>query len=236
MSEPKTTLKQRAEARSRRGSGFIFMWVGAWGLLWLLSNHLELLSRDVSRVWFFLLLMLSAVAGAWLYRARGNDCEVCQFVDVRSQWKHCPGCGIDTDLPETDRKAAHRQNASTNIETLYRTDRGDTTRKRAKRWRLASLVSMAIFFVLVFGSMPFYFVGPNVEFFAANWYWFLIGGGLPFLAMQLANAIRGLRCIACNKKLGNDAQGFTIASTKPSKHRWLYCPRCAHPIDLPRLR
>lgn len=234
MSEKSTTLKQRAASRTRMAGWLWWSWVTASATVYVLREHLDLISTEVARVWLIVLLVVAWCGIGLLYRFRSNDCNVCEFPDIRSDWKHCPGCGIPTDLTDSERKNALRSRVALSIEDLYFANHVDTTRKRAKRWRFANVSSLVIFFVFVFGTMPLYFVGPNVGFFVANWHWFVIGGMVPFLAVQLANAVRGLRCVACNKRLGNEAQGFTIASSNPSQQRWSYCPHCAHPIDLPR--
>jgi hypothetical protein len=232
MSNQLTTLQQRARLRARRGVWFWWAWLAAFVALYVLRDHLELLSLDVSSVLVIVFLGLGVVGAIWLYLIRGNDCNVCEFIDVQSTWKFCPGCGIETRLSDAERQRVPRPKFVDSVGDLYRYEgRLTTTRRRAKRWRLANIVALLSFFVFVFGMFPLYFVGPWVNYLAPRWWWFMFSGMLPFIALQIATAVRGLRCVQCNAKLGVDAQTFVVASTKPGKHHWAFCPHCAHSLD-----
>lgn len=231
----RTSLKERAVVRRRRGAWLWWSWLASGAILYVLHEHLELVPPDVARIWVWLLIVLAAIGAAWLYKIRGNDCHACEFVDVQSDWKYCPGCGIATDLSDVERKNVPRPTRSSSIGALYRATRLDTTRKRAKRWRLANVIGLLSVFIFVFGMFPLYFVGPWVDILAPRWWWFMLGGMLPFLAVHIAALGYGLRCVQCNAKLGVNAREFSIASTTLGKHHWAFCPHCAHSLDAPYL-
>lgn len=232
MSNQDTSLRQRAELRARRGAWFFWSWLAAFVSFYAFGEHLEDLPLEVKRVAAIGFLVLNIIGAVWLYKIRGNDCGVCEFVDVQSYWKFCPGCGIETHLSDAERKLVSRPQVVNGVRDLYRSGvRETTTRARAKHWRLANVVAMLLFFVFVFGMTPLYFVGPWVSDLAPRWWWFMFGGMLPFIVLQIASAVRGLRCVQCNTKLGVHSREFSIASSTPGKHYWAFCPHCAHPLD-----
>jgi hypothetical protein len=222
--------KTRAETLEKR-TAFAFSTFLALNLVvYVLHEHANLISLNAARWAAGTAVVFLLVAGWRIRRSIDVQCKVCGFKTAQSKWKYCPGCATEIDQLLSSEIVERRKRwlADQTLGNLYASDTMRIDVRRSKRLMYAAL---AIFVLLVFLPMPFYFVGPFVEHLALHWYWFFFGGMVPFGLVSAWQKLRGVRCRNCRTRF-NDREQSEIAHGVP-KHgnHWRYCAYCAHPID-----
>jgi small-conductance mechanosensitive channel len=172
--------KARAETFERRLAAVFWSIWGVVAVVFASHEYLSLISIETARWVVGAAVVVLIVAGVRIRKSINVRCRVCDFKHARSKWKYCPGCATETDATLSADVIEHRKRWLFD-QTLGNLYAADTTRIHIRRAKRLQYVSMALFVMLVFIPMPFYFVGPFVQYLAPHWHWFMLSGIMPFV-------------------------------------------------------
>jgi hypothetical protein len=222
--------KARAETLERRLAVAFWSFWAVVAVAFASHEYLSLISIETARWIVGAAVVALIIAGVRIRKSINVRCRVCDFKHARSKWKYCPGCATETDATLSV-DVIERRKRWLFDQTLGNLYAADTTRIHIRRARRLQYVSMALFVMLVFIPMPFYFVGPFVQYLAPHWHWFVLSGIMPFVLITGWQTLTGVRCKSCRSRFDDRDQPDIAHGNQKHGNHWRYCAYCAYPID-----